>query len=84
MTFKDLSKIIRDNNIPDDVVIRSDSGWECSDTEMNGVRYNDSKNTIIFTQDNKPTYDMTKNIENWRCLSVNYKFELTKSPYKGV
>ena len=84
MTFKDLSKRIKDNNGPDNVILRSESGWECDETEMNGDWYNDGKNTIIFTQDNKPTYDMTKNIENWRCLSVNYKFELTKSPYKGV
>lgn len=84
MTFKDLCKIIKDNNIPDNVILRSDSGWECSDTEMNGVWYNAIKNTIVFTQNNEPTYDMTTDIENWKCLSVNYKFEPAKSPYGGV
>jgi hypothetical protein len=46
MTFKDLSKIIKDNNIPDNVILRSDSGWECDDTKINGVWYNAIKNTI--------------------------------------
>ena len=84
MTFKDLFKIIKDNNIPDNVILRSDSSLECDDTEMNGVWYNAIKNTIIFTQNNQPSYDMTNNIENWKCLSVDYEFKPTKLPYKGV
>ena len=50
MTFEKLSKIIKDNNIPDDVHLMSDSGWECCATEMDGVYYNESKNEIVFTQ----------------------------------
>ena len=82
MTFKDLSKIIKDNNVPDNVILRSDSGWECDDTEMNGVWYNKKKNTIIFTQDSILIKEKMKgDTENWKCLSTNYKFKNTESPY---
>lgn len=82
MTFKDLFKIIKDNNISDNVILRSDSGWECNDTEMNGVWYNKKKNTIIFTQNSILIKEKMKgNTENWKCLSVNYKFKNTESPY---
>jgi len=50
MTFNELLKIIKDNNIPEDVTLMSDSGWECGETDMDGVYYNDALNIIIFTQ----------------------------------
>lgn len=50
MTFKELQTIIKDNNIPDDVHLTSDSGWECNATEMDGVYYNETLNEIVFTQ----------------------------------
>lgn len=37
MTFDILQKIIKENNIPSNVHLTSDSGWECDATEMNGV-----------------------------------------------
>lgn len=51
MTFETLSKIMKENDIPENVKLLSDSGWECSETEMNGVYYNREKNEMIFTQD---------------------------------
>lgn len=53
MTFAELNKIIEDNNIPHDVKLMSDSGWECSATDMDGVYYNREKNEIVFTQSTK-------------------------------
>ena len=50
MTFAELNKIIEENNIPHDVKLMSDSGWECSATDMDGVYYNREKNEIVFTQ----------------------------------
>lgn len=50
MTFELLSKLIEENDIPKDVHLQSDSGWECSETEMDGVWYNRETNNIIFTQ----------------------------------
>lgn len=50
MTFKELQNIIKDNNIPEDVHLISDSGWECYATEMDGVYYNKTLNEIVFTQ----------------------------------
>lgn len=49
MTFEQLQKIISDNNIPHDVKLLSDSGWECGFTNMDGVFYNKKENHIIFT-----------------------------------
>ena len=50
MTFAELNKIIEENNIPHDVKLMSDSGWECGATDMDGVYYNREKNEIVFTQ----------------------------------
>jgi hypothetical protein len=52
MTFEILEGIIKKHNIPKDVRLLSDSGWECCETEMDGVFYNVEENHIIFTQDN--------------------------------
>ena len=51
MTFEQLNKIIKENNIPENVHLLSDSGWECDATEMDGVYYNKNENVIVFTQD---------------------------------
>lgn len=50
MTFNKLSEIIKKNNIPDDVLLLSDSGWECGSTKMDGIWYCKDKNVIVFTQ----------------------------------
>ena len=51
MTFELLKKIIEENNIPENVTLRSNSGWECNATEMDGVWYRKGDNVIHFTQD---------------------------------
>ena len=51
MTFGALIKIFEENNIPNDVVLLSDSGWECSETDMDGVYYSPEKNIVVFTQE---------------------------------
>ena len=50
MTYSELAKLLSENNIPVDVHLMSDSGWECDATEMDGVYYNKGENTIVFTQ----------------------------------
>lgn len=52
MTFEDFSNIVEKYNIPKNVHLMSDSGWEGGATEMNGVYYNKEANLIVFTQDN--------------------------------
>lgn len=37
MTLQELNNICKSNNIPDDVKLLSDSGWEVFETEMDGV-----------------------------------------------
>ena len=48
MTFEKLQQIIEENNIPHDVQLQSDSGWECCETEMDGVYYDAGENRLIF------------------------------------
>lgn len=67
MTFKELQTIIKDNDIPENVHLTSDSGWECDATEMNGVFYNKEKNEIVFTQGEFDSY--YKESKEWKQLS---------------
>ena len=56
MTFEKLQALIEKHNIPKNVRLLSDSGWECSETEMDGVYYNEKENHIIFTQEYQEFY----------------------------
>lgn len=67
MTFEKLEKIIRNNDIPKNVILESDSGWECNATVMNGVYYNEKENTIVFTQ-NINELDWYYHSEEWQIL----------------
>ncbi len=51
MTVGKFAQIIKENNIPEDAVMLSDSGWECFSTDMDGVYYNKETNEIVFTQE---------------------------------
>ena len=51
MTFERLSNLVNKYNIPKNVHLLSDSGWEGDATEMCGVYYNEKQNVIIFTQE---------------------------------
>lgn len=51
MTFEKLKELIEKYHIPNNVKLLSDSGWECNETDMDGVYYNEKENHIIFTQD---------------------------------
>ena len=50
MTLDKLKTICAIHRIPSSVKLLSDSGWECDETEMDGVYYSREKNVIIFTQ----------------------------------
>ena len=65
MTFAELNKIIEENNIPHDVKLMSDSGWECSATDMDGVYYNKEKNEIVFTQKTQELDGWFDNNDDW-------------------
>lgn len=69
MTYSELAKLLFDNNIPVDVHLMSDSGWECDPTEMDGVYYNEGKNLIVFTQ-GQGKYDEYWNAEGWTPLKT--------------
>lgn len=65
LTFEKLSNIIEKYNIPKDVHLMSDSGWECNATEMSGILYNEKENIIVFKQD---TDYLEKYYSNWKIL----------------
>lgn len=50
MTLEKLKELCQQNIIPDDVELLSDSGWECGETDMDGVWYSKEANCIVFTQ----------------------------------
>ena len=65
LTFEKLSNIIEKYNIPKDVHLMSDTGWECNATEMNGILYNEKENIIVFKQDCKY---LEEYYSNWKIL----------------
>lgn len=50
MKINTLLELINKHNIPDDVLLQSDSDWECGATDTDGVYYNKKLNVIVFTQ----------------------------------
>ena len=50
MTIGEFKKIIKKFDIPEDVTMLSDSGWECSESDMDGIWYNREEKQIVFTQ----------------------------------
>lgn len=51
MTVEKLIRILRENDIPEDAILMSDSGWECWASDMDGLYYHAKDNTVVFTQD---------------------------------
>ena len=68
MTIKDFYKIVQDNNIPDDVTMESDSGWQCCESDMDGVYYNEEEKRIIFTQNGDLFESHWYGQEGWKLL----------------
>lgn len=68
MTFETLNKVIKDNEIPMNVRLMSDSGWECGSTDMNGIYYNKKANILVFTQDTE--FNEYVEADNWVQLNV--------------
>ena len=66
MTYEQLSNIIINNNIPTNVRLMSDSGWECDPTDMNGIYYNRKNNIMVFTQGF--SWDEYKDNKEWTTL----------------
>lgn len=67
MTFDLLQKILKYYNIPENVKMKSDSGWEANPIDMDGIWYNFQQNTIVFTR-HGDVRDNYGHIDGWRCL----------------
>lgn len=52
MTVGKLKEIFDTFQIPNNVILESDSGWECGPTDMDGIFYNKNKGVITFEQGN--------------------------------
>lgn len=75
MTVGKFAQIIKENNIPEDAVMLSDSGWECSSTDMDGVYYNKETNEIMFTQEGDEYDHDYYNVSPWQLLHSKEKAE---------
>ncbi len=73
MTIKLLKEIFVKCNIPDDVTLMSDSMWECDETDMNGVYYNQKTKTIIFTQRKEKNMTITLIIKHFIFMTESKK-----------
>ena len=71
MKFYELVELFDKFGVSEDVKLKSDSGWECSATEMNGIFYNKKENLIVFTQCNGASGDEYSG-QDWVCLTENY------------
>ena len=70
MTVGELINIFRQNNIPNDATLMSDSGWECCATDVDGVYYNKLKNIVVFTQDIN-TYSSYYESNDWIVCTID-------------
>lgn len=50
MTVQEFKRHLLDGGIPNDAKIMSNSGWECSETEIGGIWYCAESNEIHLTQ----------------------------------
>lgn len=76
MTLAELNEICEKNNIKDDVILLSDSRWECCETKMDGVWYSEIDNMIVFTQEaGERKYNVT---QRRNMLSPNQKLRRLK------
>lgn len=67
MTLGQLNKLMVEHNIPDDAKLMSDSGWECSATDMDGIYYNPTENIVVFTQTAEP-YESYHQDSDWKLI----------------
>lgn len=65
MTFEKLKELIEKYNVPYNVKLLSDSGWQFGSTAVHGVYYNEKRNHIIFTSYFNTKYE---NFTNWKKL----------------
>ena len=72
MTIADLKLILKQNGIPENATIYSDSGWECCETGIGDIFYSPKDNAIVLTQDN-PEKDYVYKVDDkdWHDLSTN-------------
>jgi len=68
MTTGKFIKILEENNIPADVTMMSDSGWEMDASHMDGVFYNETKCTLVFTQGGDKYDEHYFNKDGWKLL----------------
>lgn len=71
MKFYELVELFDKFGVSEDVKLKSDSGWECGATEMNGIFYNEKENLVVFTQTSDASDDEYSG-QDWVCLTENY------------
>ena len=59
--------IFINNQIDNNAVIMTDSGWECDETEVNMVYYNAKTNVIMLTR-KYGNYETYEDSDDWKLL----------------
>lgn len=67
MTAGELFEVFKQNDIPDNAVLMSNSGWEGDATNMDGIYYNKIENTVVFTQEFNKYDDYYKSPDWIKC-----------------
>lgn len=67
MTLEKLIKVLEERNIPKDVEIMSDSGWECGPSEIDMVYYNPETKILMLTR-RWGNYHTYKKDDDWMLI----------------
>lgn len=73
MNFDKLKEIIDSNNISYDVELLSDSNWECSETIIGSIFYNEEDNIIVCNQPHRIEKTREYNNKIYKLIYDEYK-----------
>ena len=69
MNIENFKKLIEKYNIPEDIILQSDTGWECGYSDLSSIAYNKKEKRIVFLSDDTliiPYY----HTKDWQILEV--------------
>ena len=67
MELEQLKCLCKKYNIPNDVILQSDTGWECGYSDLILIAYNEKEKRIVFLSDTTSTDDYY-HTKDWKIL----------------
>ncbi len=68
MTLEKLLELMQQHKVPKNAQLKSDSGWECSATDMDGIFYHSKLNIVCFTQGFSFDRNNYKRKDGWKTI----------------